>query len=192
MDIFLLAIPFAVLLVPFVWAGYGIGGHAADANEAPAPAPSRRRRLARSVLVVAAAKVAALGAAAAASAGAFARTTDAGYNIEPTALIFTLEAVVTVALVAIVALPGWSGRRAWVLRTVGVYWLCLALPAMILADAGADWLSIDPGRGISFLAVPAFVWEAAAAAAPALLLWFAGSSPKRDSISIAGRNSVDM
>jgi hypothetical protein len=175
-DIFLLAVPFAVFLIPFLWAAYGIGGSATDPNEAPPPAPGARRRLARSILVVSAAILAAIGAAAAASAGAFARTTNAGYYIEPTALFFALQAMVNLVLLAIVALPGWSTRRAWALRMIGVYWACLAIPAMILADAGPDWLSTDPGHGVFFLAVPAFVWEAAAALAPALLLWIASRS----------------
>lgn len=175
MNVFLMVgLPFAIFLIPAAWAAYGIGGSAADRLLKPA-APTGRVRIRRVVLVLAAALIAALGAAAAASADAFGRTTDAGYAIDPVALLFALEAVVDIALIAAVILPGWSNRRAWTLRMVGIYWLCLAAPTWILADAGPGWLSTGPD-GIFFLGLPAFIWETVAALAPLALLWLAAVS----------------
>jgi bacteriorhodopsin len=51
----------------------------------------------------------------------------------------------------------------------GVYWLCLAAPIWILADAGPGWLSTG-SDGIFFLGLPAFVWEMTAALLPLVLL----------------------
>jgi hypothetical protein len=87
---------------------------------------------------------------------------------------------VDLALVAAVILPGWSARRAWTLRTIGVYWLCLAGPALLLADAGSGWLSFDSANGMTQLGIPDFILEGAAAIVPAMLLWTAsrrGRSP---------------
>jgi hypothetical protein len=179
MDVFLIVgLPFGLFLVAFAWAGYSIGGSAAGPDGTPPP-PGGRRRLGRSGLIAGAAVVTALGAGAAGSAGAFARTTNTGYPVEPTALLLALEAVADLALVAVVALPGWSSRRAWTLRMVAVYWLCLALPAWILADAGPDWLSTDPARAILMLGFPAFVWEALALVVPAILVLFASRATSR-------------
>jgi hypothetical protein len=181
MDVFLyIGVPFGILLVPFVWAAMGIGGSASDPNQTPPSPPTIRLRLRRTTIILGAALITGLGAAAAASAGAFARTTDVGYPIEPTALLFALEALVDIALIAVVALPGWSGRRAWLLRMLGIYWLCAAAPILILADAGPGWLSTDPATGLMMAGIPAFSWELLAAFAPAVLLLIAsrnGRSP---------------
>jgi hypothetical protein len=112
-----------------------------------------------------------LGAAAAATAGAFAHLTDVAFAIEPAALLFVLEAAVDLALAILVILPGWSARRAWILRTTGVYWLCVALPALILADAGPGWLSTDPATAMMLLGLPAFAWEGIAVLLPAMSIW---------------------
>jgi hypothetical protein len=180
MDIFLyIGVPFGVLLIPFVWAAYGIGGSATGPTETPIR-PTGRRRTIRSILVFTAALVTVSGALAAASAGALARTTDVDFAIEPTALFYVLEAAVDLALAAAVIFPGWSARRAWLLRTIGVYWLCLAGPALLLADAGPGWLTFDSANGMTQLGIPDFIWEGAAAVVPALLLWTAsrrGRSP---------------
>jgi hypothetical protein len=180
MEIFLyIGVPFGVLLIPFVWAAYGIGGSATDPTETPIR-PTDRRRTFRSILVLAAVSITVSGALAAASAGAFARITDVGFAVEPTALFFILETAVDLVLVTAVIFPGWSARRAWLLRTIGVYWLCLAGPALLLADAGSGWLSFDSANGMTQLGIPDFIWEGAAAIVPALLLWTAsrrGRSP---------------
>jgi hypothetical protein len=161
------------ILAAAAWAAYGIGGIGGIGDPLQSEAgPSGRSRLKRAALVLAAALLAALGAAAAASADAFGRTTNAGYAIEPAALLFALEAVVDIVLVAVVVLPGWSSRRAWAVRMAGVYWLCLAAPTWILVDAGPGWLSTG-ADGIYFLGLPAFIWEAAAALLPLILLWTA-------------------
>jgi hypothetical protein len=172
MDVFLLiGIPFAVFLVAAVWIGYAIGGHAASTDVAPLPRTTLRTRATPTAMVLVAALMAVMGAAAAATAGAFARLTNAGYAIEPAALLFLLEATVDLALAALVLLPGWSIRRAWILRAVSAYWLCAAAPTLILADGGAGWLSTNPAYGMTLLAVPSFSWEAIAVLMPALLIW---------------------
>jgi hypothetical protein len=130
-----------------------------------------RLRVVPAALVLVAANLAAFGAATAATAGAFARLTDAGFPVEPAALLFTLEAAIDLGLVILVILPGWSTRRAWILRTVGAYWLCAALPTMILADGGSGWLSMNPSNGMLMLGLPVFTWETVAALLPALLIW---------------------
>ena len=180
MDVFpLIGIPFGVFLVAAVYAGYAIGGHATSPDAAlPAQATLRRRAIPTAMVLVAA-LLALLGAAAATTAGAFARLTNAGYAIEPAALLFMLEAAVDLAFVALVLLPGWSTRRAWILRTVSVYWLCAAAPTMILADGGAGWLSTNPAYGMTLLAVPSFTWEAIGVLMPALLIWRASRMPSR-------------
>jgi hypothetical protein len=172
MDVFLLiGIPFAVFLVADVWIGYAIGGHAAGPDTAPLPRTTPKTRATPAAMVLTGAVLTLFGAAAAATAGAFARLTNAGYAIEPAALLFLLEAAVDLALAALVLLPGWSIRRAWILRAMSVYWLCAAAPTMILADGGAGWLSTNPGYGMTLLAVPSFSWEAIAVLMPALLIW---------------------
>jgi hypothetical protein len=171
MDVFLLiGIPFGVFLVAAVWIGYSIGGHAASPDAAPPARATLRLRIFPAALVLAAAGLTVLGAAASASAGAFERLTNAGYAIEPATLALTLETIVDFALAAVVVLPAWSIRRAWVLRTVAVYWLCAAAPTMILADGGAGWLSTNPSYGMTMLGVPSFSWEAVAVLMPALLI----------------------
>ena len=57
------------------------------------------------------------------------------------------------------------------MRTIGAYWLCLALPIMILADGGTGWISANPGFGMTLLGLPSFGWEAVAVVLPTLLLW---------------------
>ncbi|HEX7491921.1 MAG TPA: hypothetical protein VF337_09500 [Candidatus Limnocylindrales bacterium] len=172
MDVFLMVgLPFLAFLIPVAWAAYGIGGSGSDPLAMQAE-PTGRVRIRRAALVLVAGLVTGLGAASAASAHAFGRTTDAGLAVEPAALLFTLEAVVDLVLIAVVALPGWSNRRAWALRMAGVYWLCLAAPAWILADAGPGWISTG-SDGIYALGLPAFIWETVAALVPPLLLWLA-------------------
>lgn len=172
MDVFLLVgIPFGIFLIAFVSAGNAIGGTAANPNPALPLRSTMRLRVVPTALVLVAANLVAFGAAAAATAGAFARLTDAGYAIEPAALLFVLEAAVDLGLVVLVILPGWSARRAWVLRAVGVYWLCAALPILILADGGPGWLSMNPSNGMLMLGLPVFSWETVAALMPALLIW---------------------
>jgi hypothetical protein len=56
------------------------------------------------------------------------------------------------------------------MRTVGVYWLCAAVPIMILADPGSGWLSTNPATGMLFLGLPSFSWEVIAVSIPALLI----------------------
>jgi hypothetical protein len=171
-DVFLLiGIPFGIFLTAFVWAGYAIGGTAAGPDPALPLRSTMRLRVVPAALVLVAANLAAFGAAAAATAGAFARLTDAGFPVEPAALLFTLEAAIDLGLVILVILPGWSTRRAWILRTVGAYWLCAALPTMILADGGSGWLSMNPSNGMLMLGLPVFTWETVAALLPALLIW---------------------
>jgi hypothetical protein len=171
MEVFLIVgIPFAVFLIGFTWAGYGIGGTTPKPDPASSVRATLRSRVGPAAIVVLAAALAALGAAAAATAGAFARLTDVGYPIEPAALLFLLEAVADLALAVVVILPGWSPRRVWILRTLAIYWLCAAFPIVILADAGPDWLSTNPAYGMTLLAVPAFIWEAIAIVIPALLI----------------------
>ena len=171
MDVFLLiGLPFAVFLAAAVSAGYAMGGHAAGPDAAPPARATLRLRIVPTVLVLAAAGLTVLGAAAAASAGAFERLTNAGYAIEPAALLLALETAIDLALAAVVVRPPWSIRRAWVLRTVAVYWLCAAAPTMILADGGPGWLSTNPGYGMTMLGVPSFSWEAIAVLIPALLI----------------------
>jgi hypothetical protein len=185
MDVFLLVgLPFVTFLIPVAWAAYGIGGSGADPFRKPVRPPGRVR-VRRTLLLVAAASVTALGAAAAASADAFGRTTDAGFVIDPAALIFALEAVADLGLIAVVILPGWSNRRAWALRMMGIYWLCLAAPIWILADAGPGWLSTDPASGIFFLGLPVAALEATAALLPMLLIWIAAMGGSRADDSAA-------
>jgi hypothetical protein len=195
MDVFpLIGVPFGVFLIAFLWAGYAIGDRATGAAQGIPERSALRQRIRPTVLVLIAAILALLGAVAATVAGAFARLTDAGLAIEPAALLLILEALVDLALATAVALPGWSARRAWVMRTVGVYWLCAAGPTMILADAGSGWLSTNPANGMLLLGLPAFSWEAIAVLMPALLIWRASqattgsTSPARPD----GRDSVDM
>jgi hypothetical protein len=182
MDIFaIVGIPFAVFLVVFALVGNAIGGSAAAPDDAAAPAApaSGRVRARRCVLLLAAAAVAACGAAAAATGAAFSRLTEASYAIEPAALLFTLEAAVAVGLAGVAALSGWSARRAWVLRTVGVYWLGVAGPALILADSGSGWISLTAsGTAALPLGLSPFPVEVVAAVVPAILFWVAsfGSS----------------
>ena len=174
MDVFaLIGVPFGVFLVAFVGAGYSIGGSAAGSDPGLAERPGVHVRVRRTALVLVATALALFGAAAAATAGAFSRLTDQGYAVEPAALVFALEAIVDLALATVVALPGWSARRGWVLRTVGVYWLCLAGPTLIVADAGPGWLSATPGDGTLLLGLAPFYPEAAAVLVPALLIWLA-------------------
>jgi hypothetical protein len=182
MDVFLfVGLPIGVFLVAFVWAGYAIGANAASQFAEPPAPPTPRQRTRRTVTTLIAAAIAALGAMAAASAGAFSRVTDEAYVIEPAALILIIEATVDLALAAVVALPGWSPGRAWVLRTVGLYWLCLAGPVLILSDAGPGWMSADPAAGLFFLGLPAFCWEIVAVVVPALLIWLASRANARPS-----------
>ena len=171
MDIFLLVgFPFAVFLIAFAWAGYAIGERAAGPDPEVPARGTLRHRLRPMSLVLIATVLAAAGACAAAVGGAFARTTDVAYPIEPAALLFVLEALVDLALAVLVAIPGWSARRAWVMRAVGVYWLCAAVPIMILADPGSGWLSTNPATGMLFLGLPSFSWEVIAVSIPALLI----------------------
>lgn len=186
MEVFLvIGIPFVVFLVAFVWAGYGIGGTVPKPDPASPVRATLRSRVGPAALVLLAAVFAGFGAAAAATAGAFARTTDVGYPIEPAALLFLLEAVVDLVLVAVVILPGWSPRRAWILRTIGIYWLCASFPSVILADAGSNWLSTNPAYGMTLLAVPAFSWEAIGILMPALLI-LRVSRTRTPSVAAAG------
>jgi hypothetical protein len=172
MDEFaIIGLPFAVFLVAAVLTGRSIGRAAGLGEAAGTPRATMRRRLAAAALVAVAAGLTALGAAAATAAGAFARLTDAGYAIEPAALLLVLEAAIDLVLAAVVAVPGWTPRRAWVMRTIGVYWLCLAIPTLVLADGGSGWISLNPGDGMTLLGVPSFGWEAVAVVVPALLLW---------------------
>ena len=177
-ELLLIGAPFLIFLVAAVWAGYSIGKTApgdapslGDAPDSPSGRATFRMRLGPTGLVLLAAALTVLAAAAANAAGAFARLTDAGFPAEPAALLFGLEAVVDVALAAAVVLPSWSARRGWVVRTIGVYWLCLALPIMILADGGTGWISANPGFGMTLLGLPSFGWEAVAVVLPTLLLW---------------------
>ncbi len=172
MDVFLfVGVPFGILLVPFVWAGYAIGGTAGGPDPAQSARATLRLRIGPAALVLLAGALSMLGAAAAATAGAFAHLTDVAFAIEPAALLFVLEAAVDLALAILVILPGWSARRAWILRTTGVYWLCVALPALILADAGPGWLSTDPATAMMLLGLPAFAWEGIAVLLPAMSIW---------------------
>lgn len=174
MDVFaLIGIPFGVFLIAFVCAGYAIGGSAASPDAEQAVPSTPRSRIRRTALLLVATVLAVFGAIAAADVGAFSRLTDAGYAVEPAALLFGLEAIVDLALVIVVALPGWSARRTWILRTVGLYWLCVACPILIVSDAGTGWLSVEPANGFFVLGLPAFAWEAVACFAPVALLWFA-------------------
>jgi hypothetical protein len=173
-DVFLLiGIPFGVFLIAFAWAGYAIGGTAPSPDPALPVRATLRSRIGPTGLTLLAGALTAFGAAAAATAGAFARLTDVGYAVEPAALLFVFEAAVDLTLAILVILPGWSARRAWVLRTVGIYWLWLAGPTMIVADGGPGWLSANPANGMALLGLPAFGWEAVAVLIPALLIWLA-------------------
>jgi len=133
-------------------------------------------RLGPAGLLLFAAALTVLGAAAATAAGAFARLTDAGFAVEPAALMFMLETFVDLVLAAIVILPGWSAGRGWVMRAIGAYWLCLAVPIMILADGGPGWISASPGFGMTLLGLPSFGWESVAVVLPTLLIWRASRS----------------
>jgi hypothetical protein len=167
-DVFaIVGLPFVVLLAAFAFAGYSVGGVVVAPDEAPA-IPTRRRLLVRTALLLLAAVAAAVGAVVVASNSPFANLTAVSYAIEPAALIFAMQAAVDVVLIALVVLPGWSMRRAWIMRTIGVYWLCSALPALILAD---------PGSSGGSMAVPALIVEIAAFVAGAILLWLATLSP---------------
>ena len=171
MDVFLfVGIPFVIFLAAALWIGHAVGEHSVSPDAPASTVVTLRVRAVPTILVLVAALLAFMGAAAAATAGAFARMTDAAYVIEPAALLFLLEAVADLALAALVGLPGWSMRRAWLLRAVSVYWLCAAAPTMILADGVSGWLSTNPSYGMTFLAVPSFSWEAIAVLMPALLI----------------------
>ena len=171
MEVFLVVgIPFGIFLAAFAWAGYSIGRTVPEPDPASPIRADLRTRLAPAALVLLAAVLAGFGAAAAAIAGAFARTTNASYPIEPAALLFALEAGFDLVLAVAVLTPGWSPVRAWIMRTIGVYWLCVAIPIVILADAGPNWLSANPAYGMTMLAVPEFSWEAVAVLMPALLI----------------------
>jgi len=175
-ELLLIGTPFAVFLAASVWAGYAIGGSAADPSRLALEPGGLPGRLRRGGLVLAAAALSAGGAAAAAAAGAFARLTDAGFAVEPAAMIFLLEALVDLALAAFIVARSPSPRQAWVARAIALYWLCLAAPTMILADGGTGWISISPGDGMTLLGLPSFGWEAVAVVAPALLIWQASRS----------------
>lgn len=171
MEVFVfVGIPFGVFLAAFAWAGYAIGRAVPEPDPESRLRPDLRTRLGPGVVVLVAAILTALGCTAAAIAGAFARTTDVSYPIEPSALLLALETCVDIALAIAVIAPGWSPKRAWIMRTIGVYWLCVAIPTVILADAGPNWLSANPAYGMTMLAVPAFSWEAVAVLMPALLI----------------------
>jgi hypothetical protein len=181
----LVGIPFAVVLVAFVLVGNAIGGSAAGPDAQPWAPVARGTRVRRIVLVVAAAGLAALGAGAAAAGGAFSQLMDQGYAIEPSALVFALEAGAGLALTGVVALGGWSPRRAWILRAIGLYWLCVAGPALILADTGAGWISlVDRGRGSLPLGLAPFPFEVVAALMPAVLIWIASLGSRETSQAV--------
>jgi hypothetical protein len=193
-EFILIGAPFAVFLIAAVWAGHSIGRAQAGFQAAADSRAALRGRVVPATLTLLAAALAVVGAAAAAAAGAFARLTDAGFAIEPTALILILEAGVDLALAAVAVAPGWSPGRAWTMRTIGVYWLCLAIPTMILADGGAGWISTTPDPGMTLLGLPSFGWEAVAVVLPALLLWrasLARTEPEPDSAVSADATSVD-
>jgi hypothetical protein len=163
-----------VLLAAFTLVGNAVGGSAAGRDPVPSVPPTRGARVRRATLVVAAAGLSAGGAAAAAAGGAFSHLTDEGYAIEPTALLFALEAGVGLALAAVVALPGWSSRRAWILRAIGLYWLCVAGPSLILADYGTGWISLTDQASRSLpLGLAPFPLEIMASVVPAVLIWIA-------------------
>jgi hypothetical protein len=185
-EFLLIGAPFALFLVASAWVGYSIGKTAAGPGTSPADTGTSpgdgaeassgaraglRKRLWPAVLILLAAALTALGAAAATAAGAFARLTDAGFAVEPAALLFLMETLVELALAIVIVLPTWSAGRSWILRSIGAYWLCLAIPTMILADGGTGWISANPGFGMTLLGLPSFGWEAAAVVLPALLLW---------------------
>jgi hypothetical protein len=160
-DVFaFVGIPFVVLLAAFTLVGNAIGDNAAGPDPVPSVPPARG--------------LSGGGAAAAAAGGAFSHLTDESYAIEPAALLFALEAGVGLALAVVVALPNWSARRAWVLRAIGLYWLCVAGPALILADYGNGWISLtDQGSASLPLGLAPFPLEIIAAIVPAVLIWIA-------------------
>jgi hypothetical protein len=174
-DVFaFVGIPFVVLLAAFTLVGNAIGDNAAGPDPVPSVPPARGARVRRAALVVVAAGLSGGGAAAAAAGGAFSHLTDESYAIEPAALLFALEAGVGLALAVVVALPNWSARRAWVLRAIGLYWLCVAGPALILADYGNGWISLtDQGSASLPLGLAPFPLEIIAAIVPAVLIWIA-------------------
>ena len=178
-EFLLIGAPFALFLVASAWVGYSIGKTAAGPETSPAAGAETsvgthtglRARLLPAILVLLAVALTALGAAAATTAGAFARLTDAGFAFEPAALLFLLETLVELVLALAIVLHGWSAARSWIMRLIGAYWLCLAIPVMILADGGPGWISASPGFGMTLLGLPSFGWEAAAVVLPALLIW---------------------
>jgi hypothetical protein len=198
-ELILIGAPFVIFLIAAAWIGYSIArsGSAAErspviepasggaTDETPATGSERHLpgagssltpRLRRAGLVLLAAALTALGAAAATAAGAFGRLTDAGFALEPAALVLGFEAAVDL-VIALVCLRGLSAAGAWVMRLIGGYWLCVAAPVMILADGGPGWISASPGFGMTLLGLPSFGWEAVAVVAPALLIWRASRRP---------------
>jgi hypothetical protein len=168
-------IPFLVLLLAFALVGNAIGGNAAGpgTDQEPSAPVTAGMRLRPAAVILAASGLAAAGAWAAAAGGAFASLTDQGYAIEPAALVFAIEAIAGIALAGLVALAGLSARRAWILRTVGLCWLCAAAPVLILSDTGAGWVSLVDQRGLLPLGLSPFPIELVAAVAPAVLVWIA-------------------
>jgi hypothetical protein len=174
-ELILIGAPFSIFLAASAWIGYSIA-RSGTAERAPVAGAGLTPGLRRAGLVMLATALTAFGAAAAVAAGAFARLTDAGFAVEPAALILAFEAAVDLAI-ALACVRGWSAGKAWVMRVIGGYWLCLAAPVMILADGGQGWISASPGNGMTLLGLPSFGWEAVSVVVPAVFIWRASRQP---------------